>query len=433
MAVVIKKNWKTIFGAIWAGQTFSLFGSALVQFSLVWWLTQTTGSATILATASLVAMLPQVIFGPFAGAIVDRANRKMVMIIADGATAFVTLLLVLIVASGQLQPWHIYIAMFLRSLGQAFHWPAMQSSTSLLVPGEHLSRISGINQALMGIVNIIAPPVGALLIGVMALNWVLSIDIITAILAILPLLFIHIPNPEQTTAASGSPIQTILNDTKMGFQYVFRWKGLFYVLLLALLINFLTVPGFSLLPLLVTKHFQLGALQYGWLESAFGVGIIIGGITLGVWGGFKKKVYTSATAVIGLGIGSLALGLATQQMYWLALASMAFMGIMNPICNGPLFALLQAKVDADMQGRVMAMTGSMTMAVVPLAMLFAGPLSDKYGIQTWFVIGGISCILVAIAFFTLRVVNTIEEQDPGGNLHLSEVVVPAEPTMTESV
>ena len=428
MAVEIKKNWKVTFGAIWSGQIFSLLGSALVQFSLVWWLTQTTGSATILATASLVAMLPQVIFGPFAGAIVDRANRRLVMIFADAATAIVTLVLVFITSAGMLQPWHVYVAMFLRSLGQAFHWPAMQSSTSMLVPDEQLSRIAGINQALQGIVSIVAPPLGAVLLGAMALNWVLSIDIITAMLAILPLLFIAIPNPVQTTKALGSPIRTILNDTGLGFKYVWKWKGLFYVVMLALLINFLTVPGFSLMALLVQKHFHGGALQYGWIESAFGIGVIVGGITLGVWGGFKKKVYTSASAIIGLGLGSLALGMAASNQYWLGVVAMAFMGIMNPICNGPFFALMQSKVDADMQGRVMSMVSSLTMAVVPIAMIFAGPLSDRYGIQTWFVIGGICCVLVAIAFFTIREVVTIEEQAPGGKIQ--QPVLAAAPETT---
>ena len=182
----ISKHWLRTFVIIWVGQAFSMFGSMLVQFALVWWLTQKTGSATILATASLVAYLPQVFLGPFAGAIVDRTNRKAVMIIADSIVALTTLALVVITAFGILAPWHIYVAMFLRSLGQAFHWPAMQASTTLLVPEEHLSRIAGINQALAGAMNIIAPPTGALLIGVLQLQWVLSIDILTAGLAYSP-------------------------------------------------------------------------------------------------------------------------------------------------------------------------------------------------------------------------------------------------------
>ena len=204
-----------------------MFGSMLVQFALVWWLTQKTGSATILATASLVAYLPQVFLGPFAGAIVDRTNRKAVMIIADSMVALTTLALVVITAFGMLAPWHIYVAMFLRSLGQAFHWPAMQASTSLLVPEEHLSRVAGINQALAGAMNIIAPPTGALLIGVLQLQWVLSIDILTAVLAILPLFFVHIPQPVRILASAGkSMVGSILEDIKEGFLYVFRWKGL---------------------------------------------------------------------------------------------------------------------------------------------------------------------------------------------------------------
>ena len=285
----ISKHWLRTFVIIWIGQAFSIFGSMLVQFALVWWLTQKTGSATILATASLVAYLPIVLLGPFAGAIVDRTNRKAVMIIADSMVALTTLALVIIAAYGNLAPWHIYLAMFFRSLGQAFHWPAMQASTSLLVPEEHLSRVAGINQALNGAMNIIAPPSGALLIGVLQLQWVLSIDILTAGLAVLPLFFVHIPQPARVAKSIGKPIvSSILEDIKEGFLYVFRWKGLFYVLLLAVAINFLISPAFTLLPLLVTKHFHGNAIQYGWIESAIGIGIVIGGLGLGAWGGFKR-------------------------------------------------------------------------------------------------------------------------------------------------
>jgi DHA3 family macrolide efflux protein-like MFS transporter len=286
----ISKHWLRTFIIIWVGQAFSMFGSMLVQFALVWWLTQETGSATILATASLVAYLPQVFLGPFAGAIVDRTNRKAVMILADSFVALTTLGLVLVAATGNLLPWHIYLAMFVRSLGQAFHWPAMQASTTLLVPEVHLSRVAGINQALAGAMNIIAPPSGALLIGVLQLHWVLSIDILTAILAILPLFFVVIPQPKNTANTDGKPIvSSILSDIKEGFLYVFRWKGLFYVLLFAVLINFLINPAFTLLPLLVTKHFNGGVIEYGWMESAIGIGIVIGGLGLGAWGASRRR------------------------------------------------------------------------------------------------------------------------------------------------
>jgi DHA3 family macrolide efflux protein-like MFS transporter len=423
MTETINKNWKTIFGAIWAGQSFSLLGSSLVQFALVWWLTQTTGSATILAVASLVALLPQVFLGPFAGAIVDRVNRKLIMILADGGTALVTLGLVLVAWNGSLQPWHVYVAMFLRSLGTAFHWPAMQSSTSLLVPDEHLSRVAGINQALQGAMSIIAPPVGALLLGVMDLQWVLSIDIITALLAILPLLFVVIPQPKHDTEMDvRSPIRTILLDVKEGFTYVWAWKGLMIVMAMAVVINLLINPAFALMPLLVSKHFGGGALEFSWMESAMGIGVVIGGLALGVWGGFRRKVYTSGLGIIGMGIGVALIGFAPASVLGIAIAGSWLTGFMNPMTNGPLFAIIQSKVDKEKQGRVMTMISSFATAMTPIGMILAGPLSDKFGIQFWFVLGGIVCSAMALVLFLVREVATLDDQEPGGKLIVPTVI-----------
>jgi DHA3 family macrolide efflux protein-like MFS transporter len=414
MTETINKNWKTIFGAIWTGQAFSLLGSSLVQFALVWWLTQTTGSATVLATSTLVAMLPQIFLGPFAGAIVDRIDRKKVMIIADGSTALVTLGLVFIAWQGALQPWHIFVAMFLRSLGQAFQWPAMQSSTSLLVPDEHMARVAGMNQALQGGMNIVAPPLGALLLAWIPLHWVLSIDIITALMAILPLFFVVIPQPvHQTAMDSKSPIKTILADTKEGFVYVWAWKGLMYIILMAVLINFLINPAFTLMPLLVSKHFNGGAVQYSWMESLTGIGIVAGGVILSVWGGFKRKVYTCSMGLVGMGAGILLIGMAPASLLVMALCGACLVGITNPLVNGPLFAIVQVKVDKEKQGRVMTMINSFCTAMSPIGMLIAGPVSDRYGLQPWFIMGGVMCVLMALAIFAIREVATIEDQNPG--------------------
>ena len=158
------QNWAARFFTVWGGQAFSLFGSALVQFALVWYLTKQTGSATILATATLVAMLPQIVLGPFVGALVDRWNRRLIMILADGSIALATVVLIYLFASGRVQIWHIYLILMVRSLGQAFQFPAMQASTSLMVPEKQLTRISGANQTLQGVTNIVAPPTGALLL-----------------------------------------------------------------------------------------------------------------------------------------------------------------------------------------------------------------------------------------------------------------------------
>src|SRR5215216_7140935 len=190
-------RWAGRFFTIWSGQALSLFGSALVQFSLIWWLTQKSGSATVLAIATLVGMLPQIVIGPFAGALVDRWNRRIIMIVADGTIAAFSLLLAYLFATGTVQVWHVYAIMAVRALGGAFHFPAMSASTPLMVPKEQLTRINGLNQALQGVNSLAAPPLGALLLGILTTQGVLLIDVGTAMLAILPLLFIPIPQPPQ--------------------------------------------------------------------------------------------------------------------------------------------------------------------------------------------------------------------------------------------
>jgi MFS transporter, DHA3 family, macrolide efflux protein len=410
----IPRNWAARFFTIWSGQAFSLFGSALVQFALVWYLTKQTGSATVLATATLVGMLPQVVLGPFVGALVDRWNRRLIMMIADAGIALATVFLAYLFASGQVQVWHIYAILMVRSLGQAFHYPAMQASTSLMVPEKQLTRISGANQTLMGAINIIAPPTGALLLEIIPLQGVLFIDVATALLAITPLLFLSIPQPVRTGEGrkTGDGKQSgFMADVRDGLRYVASWPGLLAILVMATVINFLLTPTGALMPLLVTKHFGLGALEFGLMDSAWGFGVIIGGLTLGIWGGFKRKVATSMTGIIGIGLGVTVVGLSPTNMYWLALAGMAFSGIMNPITNGPLFALVQSSVRPDMQGRVMSLIMSAATAMTPLSLMVAGPVSDAIGIRAWFWFGGLICLLMGMgAFFVPAIMNVENNQ-----------------------
>jgi DHA3 family macrolide efflux protein-like MFS transporter len=413
----VPHNWAARFFTVWGGQSFSLFGSALVQFALVWYLTRETGSATVLATATLVAMLPQIVLGPFVGALVDRWNRRAIMMVADGGIALATIGLIYLFASGQVQVWHIYVIMMVRSLGQAFHFPAMQASTSLMVPEKHLTRISGANQTLQGAINIVAPPTGALLLEVLPMQGVLSIDILTALLAISPLVFISIPQPvrsDETTDENGEikPVG-FLQDVREGLRYVASWPGLLAILIMAMMINFLLTPTGSLMPLLITKHFGLGALEFGLMDSAWGFGVILGGLILSTWGGFKRKVATSMMGIIGIGVGITIVGLSPANMYWLAIVGMAFSGIMNPITNGPLFALVQSTVKPDMQGRVMSLIISGATAMTPLSLMVAGPVSDAIGIRTWFWFGGVLCLLMGIGAFFIPAIMNVENNRNG--------------------
>ena len=237
--------WARRFFAIWTGQAFSLLGSALVQFALIWWLTSSTGSATVLATATLFGVLPQVVIGPFAGALVDRWNRRAVLMAADSLVAVTTLGLILLSAAGLMQVWHIYAAMLLRATFGAFQFPAFGASTSLMVPDAHLARVSGLNQGIHGLMSIVAPPLGALLLGVLPLRAVLAVDLVTAAFALLPLLFIAIPQPAQRDLADHARLRFHHTRDYGVLQKLAYASVLFVALPLMILTGLSMSPGFN--------------------------------------------------------------------------------------------------------------------------------------------------------------------------------------------
>ncbi len=403
-------RWAAKFFTIWTGQAFSLVGSALVQFALVWWMTKTTGSATVLATATLVALLPQILLGPFVGALVDRWNRRLIMIVADTGIAVATGGLIILFAVGNVQVWQVYMILLIRSLGGAFHGPAMSASTSLMVPHQHLTRVSGLNQTLQGVLSIFAPPLGALLIGLLPMQGVLAIDIATAALAVLPLLVISIPNPpRQIAQANGTAKKTSYwHDLREGFTYVIRWPGLLGLILLAMMLNFLLIPSSSLTPLVITKVFGKGVAELGWTETVFGVGVISAGLVLSAWGGFKKRIVTSMSGVLGIGAGVILIGVAPANMFFLILVANFIIGVTQVFANGPLNAIFQTAIEPDMQGRVFSLISAGATAMMPLSLLVAGPISDWLGVRVWYLVGGGLCIVVTIIAFTNTAIMNIE-------------------------
>jgi DHA3 family macrolide efflux protein-like MFS transporter len=406
----LPENWKARFFTIWSGQAFSIFGSMLVQFALIWWITKTTGSATILAMASLVGLLPQVFLGPLVGAMVDRWNRRITMIVADSLVAAATLVLAALFWLNVIQVWHVFVLMFIRSIAGIFHWSAMQASTTLMVPKEFFSKLQGLNSMLNGGLNIISAPLGALLLEWLPMQGILAIDVSTAFIAVIPLLFIMIPQLEKkAVSASGKSQTNVWEDFRQGLAYVKSWPALMILLGMATLINFLLNPGFSLLPILVTKHFGGQALQLGYMESGWGIGVILGGLLLSIWGGFKRRMVTSMLGLFGIGIGSLFLGLLPPSALPFAIIAMFWLGFANPICNGPLLAVVQTAVAPEMQGRVFTLISSLAAGMSPLGLIVAGPVADALGVQTWFVVGGVGTILIALIGTSVRSVMNLDQ------------------------
>jgi DHA3 family macrolide efflux protein-like MFS transporter len=423
-------RWQIPFFSIWTGQALSLVGSRAAQFALVWWLTKLTGSATVLATASLVALIPEIVLGPLAGAYVDRWNRRVVMIVADGLVALASLWLAYLFWIGNIQIWHVYVIMLVRAVGGSFHWPAMQASTSLMVPKQHLARVAGLNQAMNGALNVVGPPLGAILLELMPLQGVMMVDVGTALLAITPLLLVHVPQPQRQDMAVGKTGKpSIWSDMRGGLRYIKSWPGLMVLIGVAMVVKLALTPAFSLIPLLVSDHFQGSAAQLSLLEAVVGISMVAGGLLLSIWGGFRRRIRTVMLGMAGVGTGLVALGLVPAELFWMALASTFVMGLMIPLIDGPIMAIMQESVAPEMQGRVFTIMGSFLWLTSPIGLAIAGPVSDWLGLQVWFVLAGLLCAAASFTGFLVPALANIESNGPdqmeGAMVPLGVEIVPA--------
>jgi DHA3 family macrolide efflux protein-like MFS transporter len=394
------------FLVLWIGQALSLLGSLAVQFALIWWLTEATGSAAVLAMAALLGLVPTVVLGPLIGVLVDRWDRKRIMLAADALVALASLALAWCYFSGRATTELALLVLFVRGLGGAFHAPAMLASTSLMVPAEHLTRIQGLNQMLQGGSTIVAAPLGALLLSLLPMTGVMLVDVGTALFAIVPLLFIRVPRPCGAAAATREVATSIWSEMIAGGRYLMARRGHMNLVVMAALMNLCLAPAFSLLPLLVSGELGAGAPQLAWITSAFGVGSIAGGIALGVWGGTRRRILTVLPALIGLGVGVAALGLV--RSYPPAFAAMLGVGLVVPLANGPIQAILQATIAAEYQGRAFTLIGSLAAMTAPLGLLVAAPVAELIGVRAWYLAGGLMCIAMGTAGYFLPALMRIE-------------------------
>lgn len=411
----IPSNWLANFLPMFIGQQLSLLGSSLVMFALVWYATKQTGDATVLATATTIAHVPYILIGPFVGAMVDRWNRKLVMIFSDLIVALATAALALLFAFNLIQIWHIYLILFIRSLAGIFQSPAQSASISLMVPKEQLTRLGGINQATQGLISTFSPALGALLMELLPIQGVLAIDTITAAIAILLLIFfVKVPQPKSDSQKELVTVKSLMADVRYGFRYIFGWRGLAIIILIASLLNMVIAPAGNLLPLLITEFFQKGAQELAWMQVAMGVGSIAGGLILGVWGGFKRQVVNILLGVAGIGAGILFLGFLPSSAYWIALGAFGLIGLSSSLANGALGPLLQAKVPPEVQGRVFTVLSSLSIAMMPIGLYLSAPIAKQFGIQTAYIVGGTLGLLIVVFAALNKHVMTFDRQSPDG-------------------
>jgi DHA3 family macrolide efflux protein-like MFS transporter len=399
------------FFVLWSSQAASLFGSSVVGFALGWYVARDVssepGSATLFSTVMMMNVLPWVFLGPFVGPLVDRWNRKKIMIYSDLVTMLLTGLLFVLFSTDTIQLWHIYVVLLLRAIGGVFQQPAFNAAVPMIVPDKHLVRVNGLNMSLSGAINLVSPLAGAFLMETLPIYWVLSVDIITALLAIGILLMLRIPQPVRTTLTEKL---NIIGDMVQGFRYMASWKALLVLIVIGAIINFVAVPGEMMLPMLVTVRLGGDVLKLGWLGAAFAGGDIAGGLILGAWGGFKRKIATIFLSFIMYSITVFIFGFTTESLFFLGLSMWFMAGVAHAIGNAPVGALFQSVVPKDMQGRVFSLMGSANSAMIPLGLLVFGSIADALGIHMIYHIAGIVIIVTVLTGFYFGNVMDLENQ-----------------------
>jgi len=279
-----------------------------------------------------------------------------------------------------------------------------------MVPSKHYTRVEGLNQTVAGVLSVSAPPLGALSLALLPLSGVMMIDVITALFAIVPLFFLSIPQPppEHVHAIRAA---SILSNTREGLRFILRWPGLLALVGLVLVMKIVMMPAFSLSPVLILEDFGRSASSLALYQALIGAGTIGGGFLISVWGGFKRRILTILLGFGGMGTGAVIVGFASTERFWMALVGAAVLGGTMAIANAPYTAILQAKIPSHMQGRVMASLGSLLTLTTPIGLAMAGPISDLLGVQFWYRIGGIVCILIAVAGLLFPVLMHFEDKE----------------------
>lgn len=396
------------FFVLWSSQAASLFGSAIVQFALAWYLARETGSATVLSTALIVAIIPQIILGPFVGPLIDRWSRKYIMIYADLFIALLTLVLVILFYTHNIQIWQIYLVMAGRSIGDAFQSPALSATIPMIVAEKHLVRANGLFQMLQNAIKIVAPIAGAFLIEALDMSWVLSIDIITAVTAVGCLLPLTIPQPPRVTMTVKT---NYFGDMKQGFLYIWSRPGLAMLIGMVALLVFFATPAAGLFPVMTKNHLGGNVIMLGWVGMASGIGGILGGLLMGIWGGFKKRVLTT---ILGFAIMipfSVVIGFTSVDIfYYTTVPAMIFLGIGTAFVNAPMFAIMNKVVAKDIQGRVFSLYGSVVTLMMPVSLLIAGPVADAFDIRSVYFIASAGWLIVLSLALLSKPLMNVENQ-----------------------
>ena len=399
-------NWKRVFAIIWTGQFLSILTRSIVNFAIVLWLSLETGSAEVLAFATMAALLPQSVLGLFTGIFIDRWKRKRVMIMADSFIAFCTLILAVLFYFDLAKISHIYVLLALRSVGSAFHMPAMQASVPLLAPKSELMRIAGINQVIQSVCNIAGPALAGLFITMMKMTNILLLDVAGAAFACLSLCFVFIPDPSHEERNSELHLW---REAKEAIMEVRNQYGLSWLFLLSILATFVIMPVSVLFPLMTLNHFAGNAFQVSLVEVSWGGGALLAGALLGLKKYRWNEILLINGMYIALGLTFLFSGLLPVSGFiWFAVLT-ALGGVCGSLYFATFTTVIQSRIDPGVMGRVFSFYMSFSMLPSMIGLLSTGFLADSIGLGNTFIIsGGFLCLIGIISFFIPSLISLKE-------------------------
>ncbi len=417
---------------IWFGQVVSLTGSSLTSFALGVWVYQLTGSATQFALISLFATLPGIFASPLAGVMADRWNRRWVMIISDSGAVCCTLMILLLLNADILNIWHIYIINSVRSVFNAFQFPAYTAAITQMIPKRHLGRASGMTEGGDAVSFLISPLMAGVLMGIIRLEGIIIIDFITFLFSMITLFIARIPDVH-TTAAGEAGKGSLLYEALFAWNYIVTKPGLFAMLIYFAVINLLMGMVEVLATPLVLSF--ASPVVLGTILSVGGIGMVAGSLIMSAWGGPRRLIMGVIAFDFMTGFYTLTLGFHTYVPILAATLFLLMLGM--PISNGCCKVIWQKKVESDLQGRVFALTRMVSWSSLPFAYILAGPLADYVfeplmasdgflagsvgriigvghgrGIGLLFIVMGLLTILTSVAAFLYPRLRLLEDELP---------------------
>ena len=386
--------WKKKAVAFITSQAVSLFGSSIVQMAIVWYVTMQTSSGIWLTILTLSSFLPQMIISPFAGVWADRYNKKKIIILADVLIATSTLILAIFLQINNLANTSliaIVVVSIIRSIGTGIQTPTVNSMIPLLVPEDKLMKFNGVNSSIQSVIQFASPLVAGGILVLGSISNILFIDVITAVIGVSILSFIKI---EQKSVQKIEEKASTINEIKEGIRFSISDKLIGKLLLIYGIFIFLSVPSSFMSSLIITRNFGQDYMYLSICETIGFVGMFLGGLLLGTWGGFKNRNKTLTLGMILYSIFAIGLGLVTQ--YWMFVALIFFISFSIPIIQTTTMTMLQEKVQIEMQGRIFSLLNAIFSGLMPLGMILFGVLADIVSINYLIIPAGTILLLIGI-------------------------------------